>query len=120
MRSICLNSGEIPSSLPVFLDSPMAVHTHLFESHPGEHRLSRQDSHALTHATMVNSTDESRAGQPSWPMVILSASGMNHGRVLHHGPAGHRNMIILTGYGPRHTRQDAGQRSRTVRIHGEM
>ena len=55
--------GELPSALPVFLDSPMAVHTtQLFETHQGEHRLSRQDSHALTHnATMVNSTDESKA-----------------------------------------------------------
>ena len=71
--------GELPSSLPVFLDSPMAVHTtHLFENHLGEHRLSRQDTHALTHsATMVNSTDESRAlASRHGPMVILAASGM--------------------------------------------
>jgi metallo-beta-lactamase family protein len=35
--------GDVPHALPVFLDSPMAVHTtHLFESHPGEHRLSTQ------------------------------------------------------------------------------
>ena len=118
--------GEIPSSLPVFLDSPMAVHTtHLFESHPGEHRLSRQDSHALTHsATMVNSTDESRAlASRHGPMVILSASGMaTGGRVLHHlahYAGNHRNMIILTGYQAPGTRGGtlAGG-ARLVRIHG--
>jgi metallo-beta-lactamase family protein len=55
--------GDLPKSLPVFLDSPMAVHTtHLFDKHPGEHRLSANETHALTHsAVMVNSTDESKA-----------------------------------------------------------
>jgi len=118
--------GELPSSLPVFLDSPMAVHTtHLFEDHPGEHRLSRQDTHALTHnATMVNSTDESKAlASRHGPMVILSASGMaTGGRVLHHlahYAGDHRNMIVLTGYqapGTRGASLSAGAKS--VRIHG--
>ena len=118
--------GELPSSLPVFLDSPMAVHTtHLFEDHPGEHRLSRQDTHALTHsATMVNSTDESRAlASRHGPMVILSASGMaTGGRVLHHlahYAGDHRNMILLTGYqapGTRGATLASGIKS--VRIHG--
>jgi len=119
--------GELPSSLPVFLDSPMAVHTtQLFEKHPGEHRLSRQDTHALTHsATMVNSTDESKAlASRHGPMVILSASGMaTGGRVLHHlahYAGDHRNMIILTGYqapGTRGATLSGG--SKTVRIHGK-
>jgi metallo-beta-lactamase family protein len=118
--------GEIPTSLPVFLDSPMAVHTtHLFEDHPGEHRLSRQDSHALTHnATMVNSTDESRAlASRHGPMVILSASGMaTGGRVLHHlahYAGDHRNMIILTGYQAPGTRGGTlASGAKLVRIHG--
>ena len=118
--------GEIPSSLPIFLDSPMAVHTtHLFEAHPGEHRLSRQDSHALTHsATMVNSTDESRAlASRHGPMVILSASGMaTGGRVLHHlahYAGDHRNMIILTGYQAPGTRGGTlASGAKLVRIHG--
>jgi metallo-beta-lactamase family protein len=118
--------GDLPSSLPVFLDSPMAVHTtHLFEHHPGEHRLSRQDTHALTHcATMVNSTDESRAlASRHGPMVILSASGMaTGGRVLHHlahYAGDHRNMIILTGYQAPGTRGDTlASGNKFVRIHG--
>lgn len=118
--------GDLPSSLPVFLDSPMAVHTtHLFEEHLGEHRLSRQDTHALTHsATMVNSTDESKAlASRHGPMVILSASGMaTGGRVLHHlahYAGDHRNMIILTGYQAPGTRgATLASKAKSVRIHG--
>ncbi|MBK9440421.1 MAG: MBL fold metallo-hydrolase [Comamonadaceae bacterium] len=118
--------GELPSSLPIFLDSPMAVHTtHLFESHPGEHRLSRPDTRALTHsATMVNSTDESRAlASRHGPMVILSASGMaTGGRVLHHlahYAGNHRNMIILTGFQAPGTRGGTlASGAKQVRIHG--
>ena len=119
-------SGDLPKSLPVFLDSPMAVHsTHLFEHHPGEHRLSNKDAHALTRsATMVSSTDESRAlASRHGPMVILSASGMaTGGRVLHHlslYAGDHRNMIILTGFqvpGTRGATLASGAKS--VRIHG--
>ena len=119
--------GDLPTSLPVFLDSPMAVNTtHLFDHHIGEHRLSAKESHALTHAaTMVSSSDESRAlGSRHGPMVILSASGMaTGGRVLHHlahfadDPL---NMIILTGYqapGTRGATLAAG--AKFVRIHGQ-
>ena len=118
--------GELPTSLPVFLDSPMAVHTtHLFEDHPGEHRLSRQDTRALTRtATMVNSTDESKAlASRHGPMVILAASGMaTGGRVLHHlahYAGNHRNMIILTGYQAPGTRgATLASGAKSVRIHG--
>ncbi len=118
--------GELPTSLPVFLDSPMAVHTtHLFENHPGEHRLSHQDTRALTRsATMVNSTDESKAlASRHGPMVILSASGMaTGGRVLHHlehYAGNHRNMILLTGYQAPGTRgATLASGAKSVRIHG--
>ena len=118
--------GDLPTSLPVFLDSPMAVHTtHLFEDHPGEHRLSHQDTRALTRsATMVNSTDESKAlASRHGPMVILSASGMaTGGRVLHHlahYAGDHRNMIVLTGYQAPGTRgATLASGAKSVRIHG--
>lgn len=118
--------GDVPRSLPVFLDSPMAVHTtHLFEHNEGQHRLNAQECHALTHsATMVNSTDESRAlAARHGPMVILSASGMaTGGRVLHHlahHAGNHRNMIILTGYQAPGTRgATLAGGAKTVRIHG--
>jgi metallo-beta-lactamase family protein len=118
--------GDIPHSLPIFLDSPMAVHTtHLMEHASGEHRLSAQEVRALTHcATMVNSTDESKAlASRHGPMVILSASGMaTGGRVLHHlahHAGNHRNMIILTGYQAPGTRgATLASGAKSVRIHG--
>ncbi len=118
--------GQVPHALPVFLDSPMAVHTtHLFENHLGEHRLDAHDAHALTRgATMINSTDESKAlSTRHGPMVILSASGMaTGGRVLHHlelRAGDHRNMIILTGYQAPGTRgATLASGARSVRIHG--
>ena len=118
--------GEVPHGLPVFLDSPMAVHTtHLFEHNREEHRLNAQEVHALTHsATMVNSTDESKAlSSRHGPMVILSASGMaTGGRVLHHlahHAGNHRNMIILTGYQAPGTRgATLASGARSLRIHG--
>ncbi len=119
--------GDIPHSLHVYLDSPMAVHTtHLFEHHPGEHRLTPHDSRALTHcATMVTSTDDSRKlDTRHGPMVILSASGMaTGGRVLHHlaHHAGNkRNMIVLTGFQSPGTRgATLASGASTLRIHGQ-
>ncbi len=118
--------GIVPRSLPVFLDSPMAVHTtQLFAQHPGDHRLSEPETHALTHAaTMVNSTDESKAlAKRHGPMVILSASGMaTGGRVLHHlalYAGDHRNMVILTGFQAPGTRgATLASGARSLRIHG--
>lgn len=119
--------GDIPNSLPVFLDSPMAIHsTHLVEHYPHEHRLTSKQVRALTHcATMVNTPDESKAlGRRHGPMVILAASGMaTGGRVLHHlalHAGNHRNMIILTGFqapGTRGATLSSGAKS--VRIHGQ-
>ena len=119
-------SGDLPTSLPIFLDSPMAVHsTHLLEQHVGEYRLDRMDARALTRtATMVSSTDDSRAlSSRHGPMVILSASGMaTGGRVLHHlahYAGDHRNMIILTGFQAPGTRgATLASGAKSVRIHG--
>ncbi len=119
--------GEIPKKLPVFLDSPMAIHTtHLFDNYMDEHRLNSKQVQALTRcATMVNTPDESKAlARRHGPMVILAASGMaTGGRVLHHlalYAGSHRNMIVLTGF------QSPGTRGATlasgapsVRIHGK-
>ena len=117
---------QIPRSVPIFLDSPMAVHTtHLFEQHLGEHRLGQKEARALTRgATMVSSTDESKAlARHRAPMVILSASGMaTGGRVLHHLThylGDPRNMVILAGFQAPGTRgATLGDGVHTVRIHG--
>ncbi len=117
----------IPRGLPVFLDSPMAVHTtRLFSEHPDGHRLSERAAHAMEKvATMLVTPDQSKAlAKRHGPMVILAASGMaTGGRVLHHlamYAGDHRNMVILTGYqspGTRGARLANGEK--TVRIHGQ-
>ena len=119
--------ADIPSSLPVFLDSPMAIHTtHLVERYPHEHRLTPKQVRGLTHcATMVNTPDESKAlARRHGPMVILAASGMaTGGRVLHHlalHAGNHRNMIILTGFQAPGTRgATLASGAKSVRIHGQ-
>ena len=119
--------GDIPQKLPVFLDSPMAIHsTHLFEHFPDEHKLDAKAVRALTHcATMVNTPEESKAlAKRHGPMVILAASGMaTGGRVLHHlslYAGGHRNMVILTGFQAPGTRgATLASGAPSVRIHGK-
>ena len=97
--------GDLPRDLPVYLDSPMAIHTtELYAHHMGEHRLNDQQCRAMDHvAKMTLSVDDSKAiALQHGPKVILSASGMaTGGRVLHHLMqylGDHRNMIVLTGY----------------------
>ncbi len=120
-------SGQLPHSLPVYLDSPMAIHsTELFARHLGEHRLNAAQCHATALvAKMTRTADESKAiARQHGPKVILAASGMaTGGRVLHHLVqylGDHRNMVLLTGY------QAPGTRGATLanggtqlRIHGQ-
>ena len=120
-------AGELPHGLPIYLDSPMAIHTTaLFERHMGEHRLSLREVQAMDRvATMLETPDESKSlARRHGPMVILAASGMaTGGRVLHHLAqyiGDHRNMVILTGFqapGTRGARLAAGETH--LRIHGQ-
>ena len=120
-------AGEIPKSLPIFLDSPMAIHTTaLFERHPGEHRLNAQEVRNMDHvASMLETPEQSKSlAHRHGPMVILAASGMaTGGRVLHHlvrYAGDHRNLIVLTGYQAPGTRGAALASGRsTIRIHAQ-
>jgi metallo-beta-lactamase family protein len=120
-------SGEIPHSLPIFLDSPMAVHTtELMPRHPEAHRLDTKSLSDLKHvATMVETPEQSKGlAKRHGPMVILSASGMaTGGRVLHHLAhylPDHRNMVILTGYQAPGTRgATLANGGNVVRIHAQ-
>ena len=119
--------GDLPHSLPVYLDSPMAIHsTELFARHLGEHRLNAAQCRDMAVAArMARSTEESKAiARQHGPKVILAASGMaTGGRVLHHLAlylGDHRNMVLLTGYqapGTRGATLAAG--GPTVRMHGQ-
>ncbi len=118
---------RLPSALPVYLDSPMAIHaTALLQQHLGEHRLNHHEVQQLMRSVKATSTpDESKAiARQSGPKVILAGSGMAAGgRVLHHLKlylGDHRHMVILTGYQAPGTRGDSLQRgAATLRIHGE-
>ncbi|MCX7693497.1 MBL fold metallo-hydrolase [Tepidimonas taiwanensis] len=118
---------RLPRSLPVYLDSPMAIHaTALLAHHLGEHRLSAAQVQHMTRGVQAASTpDESKAiARHHGPKVILAGSGMaTGGRVLHHLKlylGDHRHMVILTGYQTPGTRGDALARGApTVRIHGQ-
>lgn len=120
-------AGSIPHGLPIFLDSPMAVHTtELYVRHAGLHRLEGADLQALQHvATMVETPEQSKAlANRHGPMVILAASGMaTGGRVLHHLARylpDHRNMVVLTGFQAAGTRgATLASGSRFVRLHGQ-
>ena len=119
--------GDIPHGLPIFLDSPMAIHTTaLFEKHMDEHRLNEQEVQAMDRvATMVETPEQSKALiKRHGPMVILAASGMaTGGRVLHHLAnyvGDHRNMVILTGYQSPGTRgATLASGAPTIRMHGK-
>ncbi|MDO9158638.1 MAG: MBL fold metallo-hydrolase, partial [Burkholderiaceae bacterium] len=120
-------AGRIPHHLPIYLDSPMAIHTTgLFAQHLGEHRLSAAQCRDMERvATMTTTPDESKAiAHQHGPKVILSASGMaTGGRVLHHLArelSDHRNMVVLTGYQAPGTRgATLAQGASHLRIHGQ-
>jgi metallo-beta-lactamase family protein len=120
-------SGAIPASLPVFLNSPMAVDaTSLYRRHAGEHRLSAAQCAAMCGAAvMVNTVEQSKAlNLRHGPQLIIAGSGMAvGGRVVHHLKAfapDPRNAIVLTGFQAGGTRGAALQAGTdSIKIHGE-
>ena len=120
-------SGRIPASLPVYLDSPMAQDaTEIFASHPEDHRLSRKQCREIFGgAVYVRDMESSKALTASAETkIILSASGMaTGGRILHHlkhYAPDERNAIIFTGFQAGGTRGAAIlDGAESVKIHGE-
>ena len=116
----------IPSSLPIFLNSPMAIDaTRIYHEFRAEHRLSEDECREMFQAaTLVNTVEESKAlNLRPGPMVIISASGMaTGGRVVHHLKAfasDPRNLILLAGFQAAGTRGAALAAGATsIRIHG--
>lgn len=119
--------GQIPQTLPIYLNSPMAVDaTAIYRRHRAEHRLSPEDCEAMCRvAHFVNTVDESKAlNQRHGPMVIVAGSGMaTGGRVVHHlkafaGDA--RNTILFAGFQAGGTRGEALLNGADViKIHGQ-
>jgi metallo-beta-lactamase family protein len=125
--------NQIPS-LPVYVDSPMAINvTGVFEKHKADFDLQARKL-GLTGTKILQpkqmrftrATEESkRINDQKHPAIIISASGMaTGGRILHHlkyrlpDP---RNTVLFIGY------QGEGTRGRTmlegnptVKIHGKQ
>jgi len=99
-------AGEIPS-IPVYVDSPMALAAlDVYRSHPARQDL-RPDLPArlvdLPNLHTAHSAQEStQLNEPRTPSIIISASGMaTGGRVVHHLMhllPDARHTVILTGY----------------------
>ncbi len=121
---------RIPS-LPVYVDSPMAIRvTRLYLNHPECHDLEYQRDAAndplnTSQVHMTRSVEASKQiNKADFPCVILSASGMaTGGRILHHLARrlpDSRNAILLAGFQAEGTRGRALlEGARTLRIHGE-
>ena len=112
--------GEIPT-LPVFVDSPMAIDAvGVFRRHEEEHDQEMQTIRSLggrplsTRDTrFTRSTEESKAiNEQSEPSIIISASGMaTGGRILHHLTrrlGDDRTSVAFVGF------QAAGTRGRAL------
>ena len=122
------HSGAIPSGLPIFLDSPMAIEaTALYRQHAKLLRVPAREMRGLADGVrMVTTVQQSlRLAGARYPAVIISASGMaTGGRVLHHLKAmapEPRHAIVFAGFqvgGSRGARLLAGERE--VKIHGEI
>ena len=121
-------SGDIPPSLPIFLDSPMAIAaTDVTLRHRKLLAVPRREIDTLTDGVRFIETavQSQRLARSPYPAVIISASGMaTGGRVLHHLRAmapDERDHIAFPGFqvaGTRGARLVAGERE--VKIFGEM
>lgn len=121
-----IKDKRIPS-IPVFLDSPMAINTSdIYCDFSIEHRLnSSQCRQMCSDVKFTRSVEESKSlSKISYPHIIISASGMaTGGRVLHHLKrmvSDHRNAIVFAGYQAGGTRGHKLLRGATsIRIFGQ-
>jgi metallo-beta-lactamase family protein len=109
-----LREGAIPS-IPVYVDSPLAIDTTtVFEMHPETYdqsedmvrRVRELFDFPLLHFT--RDVEQSKAiNSAKGPMVVIAASGMvEAGRILHHlanGASDPRNTILIVGFQAEHT-----------------
>ena len=121
-------AGLIPSEVPIFLDSPMALQaTELYRHHGRLLRVPAREVKTLCDGVRLVATVQQsmRLTVSRYPSIIISASGMaTGGRVLHHlkvrAPDA-RNAVVFPGFqvgGSRGARLLAGEPE--VKIHGEM
>jgi metallo-beta-lactamase family protein len=115
-----IEDGKL-SSLPIYIDSPMAIDvTKLYAEHAEDHSLETDALEAQgikpfspANLHIARTVEESKAiNDAHYPLVVISASGMaTGGRILHHLARclpDHRNTILFVGF------QAAGTRGRTI------
>lgn len=120
-------NGVIPEKLPVYLNSPMAVEaTAIFDEHPGEYRLTPEQSEAMCKtAHVVFDVEESKLlNTKKGPLIILAGSGMaTGGRIVHHlktFASDPKNTILFSGFQAGGTRGAAMlDGAKEIKIHGE-
>ncbi len=120
-------------SLPIYVDSPMAIDTtNLYRRHHEDHnlemdRLEAQGIKPFSPPSVhfARTVEESKALNDSrFPTIIISASGMaTGGRVLHHLARclpDHRNTILFVGFQAAGTRGQIIQSgAAAIKMHGE-
>lgn len=126
------DQGKIPS-LPVYVDSPMAINvTDIYCRHPEDHDvdmtlLMNKDKSPFTckQHHLIRTPEQSKAlNELKGPMIIVASSGMaTGGRVLHHLKwrlSDPQTTVLLAGYQAVGTRGRALQDgAKTVRIYGD-
>lgn len=130
-----IDAGTIPS-IPVFIDSPLAVNiTDVFMAHPEvfdeeARNFELNDVHRSVLGeglvTYVRSVEQSKAiNLDPRPMVIISASGMAEtGRILHHlknNIEDKKNTILIVSWQAPHTLgRRLADRKKKIRIFGDQ
>ena len=111
---VLAGTGAIPS-IPIFIDSPLAIDTtSVFEMHPdlfdhGEDLVKTvRDLFRFELVRYTRDVEESKAlARLHGPMVIIAASGMAEaGRILHHlaqGASDPKNTVLIVGFQAEHT-----------------
>jgi metallo-beta-lactamase family protein len=131
--NLLVSSGKL-QHIPVYVDSPLAVHaTQIFERHPECYDAeTMQFIRARKHPALefdglkyIQSVDESKAlNDLGGPMIIISASGMAEaGRILHHlknNIEDARNTILIVGWQAPYTLgRRLADKEQVVKIYGE-
>ena len=109
-----VKEGAIPS-IPIYVDSPLAIDTTtVFEMHPEifdkseDMVVKAQELFRFDLLHYTRDVEESKAlSRARGPMIIIAASGMmENGRILHHlaqGASDPRNTILVVGFQAEHT-----------------
>ncbi len=126
LLSDLMEKRKIPT-LPIFLDSPMAINaSRIFCDFPEEHRLSDSACREIfSRVTYVKEVQDSIAlNDIRYPHIVISASGMaTGGRVLHHLKRllpDEKNTVLFVGYQAGGTRgARLLDREAEIRIHGQ-